>query len=47
LINNDPDLDIKISELVKEVNPVFFDWLKSNINLNVIRSLEINWGYSY
>ncbi|MEE9377779.1 MAG: hypothetical protein V3V33_07050 [Candidatus Lokiarchaeia archaeon] len=40
--DKDPDLEVKISELAKEVNPVFFEWLKSTIKLDVIRSLEIN-----
>jgi len=46
LNNNDPDLDIKILELAEEVDPVFFEWLKSTTNLDVIRSLEINKFFS-
>jgi len=29
LNNNDPDLDIKILELAEEINPIFFERLKS------------------
>ncbi len=40
--DNNPDLERSFLELGAEYNPVFFEWLKSTINLDVIRSLELN-----
>ena len=40
--DKDPELERSILDIADEANPYFFEWLKSTINLDVIRSLEIN-----
>ncbi|TKJ23364.1 MAG: hypothetical protein CEE43_04300 [Promethearchaeota archaeon Loki_b32] len=40
--DKNPDLERSLLDIADEVNPYFFEWLKSTISLEVIRSLEIN-----